>query len=799
MKLAAILLPVMLCAQTFDVYGGNTALASPSNSTGVWAVEKYTVAGAQRWLMTTPAGYGFFCGGQYAITKPPSLNATAKYGSNQNWESAVLARYIGWGFNCMGEYSDYVMQNDMTAGLLGSTKLPYWREAHFVRYAVLQTQFAVEQEISTDAVKDLHSLTQTAVPYSNIVADGFDPVFPDYIQKVITYMLSENPQLYGDGWAKSLTNLHMIGMWADDQDYQYGFGPGPDECASSDGVYHAHISWMALAAPMNAYAQWLNQGDIYSTNNWFFNDTAVYSKQNLVAYLKTTYSNNITALNTAWGSSYTAFDSAATRYTGETVGTTDGIVTSLSHTLAHTSGLSRGTLLLKAGGVNISTDLPQSAGVLIGRWPDGTTTISGTVNYTTGDISISAQSSEVDQFDSDGGTDWGTVNLDHGGIVPGSLVIRRLPSPSEDCRLADDATSHGTIGTQQETCSPPYTISGTIDYSAGVISDLVISPALTVSQGISIGYNWDKPIPNSCGVGGIDPCTVTVDYDVNGWGVGTTLADENGTLGAAWLGDYFLAKPGNPAGLTPTASLGAWTDLDAWLYNYTDQYMTNTVDVIKANFPGNLVTQGAGGHYGCPRKQMVLAIAPHVDVLNVGQQSQSMVDRINDWGLTDIPIIDSWEGIGAQDDSAVRLLAEWNNSANSNYDTQTLRGAAMATLVNSALTIRAEGNPIYQNVGIKFWAYADTALGENANYGLVTFDDNAYDGVENVTSYSGPCSAPLASYTCGGETYTWADGSTGDAITPIKAALAGMWQTMLGSVTPASSMRGGMVRGGTVR
>ena len=61
---------------------------------------------------------------------------------------------------------------------------------------------------------------------------------------------------------------------------------------------------------------------------------------------------------------------------------------------------------------------------------------------------------------------------------------------------------------------------------------------------------------------------------------------------------------------------------------------------------------------------------------------------------------------------------------------------------------------------------------ENSNYGLVSPLDNAYDGHESVTG-SVACSSPINTYTCGGEAANY-----GDAITPIKAALAGMWTTI---------------------
>jgi len=771
-------------APATDEYGGLMTLRSPGGMTGKWGVEKYPTAdGHGRWLITTPEGHGFWCGAQYAVTVPSNLNVAAKYGSKLNWERAAIARYTGWGFNCMAEYSDYGMQNNMTAGTLGGAKVPYWRESHISGYAMKRSNFSVTgdaQVLPTDAVKNLNSLIQTSIPYSNYVPDGFDPNLSPYVSGYMDYALSYDSVTYGDGWSKSLTSPYMIGIWLDDNDYLYGFGPGPDDCASGDGAYHASISWIAMAAPTQAYVQWLNTGNVYDTGNWVFTDTNVYAKQNLISYLKTKYSNNISALNAAWGTSghYTAFDSAATRYTGETVGVSDGVSSTITHTLAHASGISLGTLVLKVNGAVIGTDLPKSAGTILTRWPDGATTLNGTINKTTGLLTLTASVSMAStDHTGTGSTSWGTVSIGHTNVIPGSIVIRRLPTNTEDCRLADDGYNHGQLGTQQETCSPTYTVSGTIDYTAGTISNLTISPALSNTEGIHIQHNYYLPLPNACGVGGTSPCTVTVDYDVNGWGVGTTLADENGASSHTWLGDYILAKPGNPGRYTPTASIGAWTDLSTWLYNYTDALMTNSVDVIKTKLPNVLVTQGVSGHYGCGRKGMVQAVAAHTLMGITPVQAQ--LDLLPSWGLGDVPIIDSWQGIGAQLDSPGQSVG-WDNMSFNNYGTQALRGAAMANLITSDITARAAGDPVYQITGIKFWAYNDTdgySPTTNSNYGLVTPSDNAYDGHENVSG-SVACSSPIQAYACGGETYTWASGSNGDAITPVKAALQGIWRTI---------------------
>jgi hypothetical protein len=413
------------------------------------------------------------------------------------------------------------------------------------------------------------------------------------------------------------------------------------------------------------------------------------------------------------------------------------------------------------------------------KWPDGTTAINGTINYTNGTINVTASAFSYFYVNATGSTTFRTIDLGQQRVIPRRVQVREYP---DNCRLADDLAVSGQLHTQDQNCGGgPYTVSGTIDYgnsgSDGTITGLTITPALTVGKQVQVSFWYSQFLPAVCGSGGGNPCTVTVDYDVNGWGVGTTLADENGNSAHTWLGDYFLAKAGNPGGITPTASTGAWTDLNAWLYNYTNALMTNSVDVMKAGLPNAIVTQGVGGHYGCARKGMAQAIAAHT--LMGLQPVQAQLNLLPSWGLGDVPIIDSWEGIAAQVDSPGQSVP-FDNLATNNYATQNLRGAAMGSLISSTINARGAGNPVYQFTGIKFWAYNDTdgySPTTNSNYGLVTPSDNAYDGHEDVNA-SVTCSSPINAYTCGGESAVFPKTGYGDAITPIKAALQGMWTTM---------------------
>ena len=765
--------PAAQAAPQLDQYGGVMSLSSPGNKTGKWSVEKYpTPDGRGRWLMTTPDGHGLWCGSQYALAKPTSLNLSQKYGSQLNWETAALARYTGWGFNCMAEYPDISLVTDMNAGLLGK-RIPYFNGDHFVIDAVYRRRMIAGQVLPADAVKDLSYATVKYTGWRATVADGFDPNFAPYVANFAAARIAPG-NLAHDPYAKADMNPWNMAMSIDDADYMYGFGPGPDECVTPDGSYHAHIGWMALASPMNLYAQWYDTKNPYNGYNWIFNDTKVYAKDNLVAFLKARYGNNIASLNAAWGSAYTAFDSARTRYAGEVVGTTNGAVSSLPYTLAHPGGVSPASILIKVDGIPMATDPPRSPGAIAGRWPDGATTLGGTINYSDGSMTIN--SSDYHQFNqpSPGTATWGDISLGETNIIPGTLILRMEGSggnSAPDCRITDDNRSGHSWGTSLLCPGSPYTVTGTIDYSLGVISGLTITPAIPSSYWVQFQFYRTSPLPGTH--------TVTVDYDVNGFGVGTTLADEDGSH-TAWLGskDGLLRKSQVPPAV--------WTDLSAWLGNYTEQYYANTIDVLRPYFPGKLITaqmSGLGGHYGCTRKEMAIAASHHSDILLFSQITPPLLAKLVAWGLGDKPVMDAWEGLVAQPDSPFSAYtASWAGSP-SESNTQAARGAAVAAKISQALTGRGSGGTSYQILGIKFWAYSDTT-GENANYGLVSPLDNAYDGHEATTG-THACSAPLEAYQCGGESSNY-----GDAITPITQANQSIYYTLTGETPPPVSPPG---------
>jgi hypothetical protein len=93
----------------------------------------------------------------------------------------------------------------------------------------------------------------------------------------------------GDPW--------MLGISMDDTDNLFGFGPGPDLPAARQ---HPHLGWIALVTNLEqASSPWVPS----------YPDRRVHTKYALRDFLARKYG-TIAALNAAWRSSYSTFDSA---------------------------------------------------------------------------------------------------------------------------------------------------------------------------------------------------------------------------------------------------------------------------------------------------------------------------------------------------------------------------------------------------------------------------------------------------------------------------------------------------------
>ena len=249
----------------------------------------------------------------------------AKYGdADAYWAEATARRVQHWGFNTLGTYaSSYVeptyLDNKYPEDAHGlhshPTKLPFITLVRPGYYAMKN-----EHGYLPEPVKNL---TYGASPFYT----GYSPSngIPDYFDTKLDTWLGADlaTESYWTELRKSRYLNYLIGIACEDGDQTYGFGAGDQfPTIPSRGFNNPHLGWIvATVAP----TQTAN-----ATKRVLYADTAVHTKLAWRDSLKAKYG-TIGALNAAWGSTYTTFDSAGTPVKNEYVGTGDGRTTTFSH------------------------------------------------------------------------------------------------------------------------------------------------------------------------------------------------------------------------------------------------------------------------------------------------------------------------------------------------------------------------------------------------------------------------------------------------------------------------------------
>jgi hypothetical protein len=279
-----------------DPYGGLISAHSPNGATGHFRLEKF----GSRWTFVTPDGNAFFMLGVYNVSGDDHVDEMggtynqrflAKYGKAEVGWPQVNRRLRAWGFNTIGPFS-YRMT-------LPTNSEPSWpRSQQVVKmpFVGLARNPGITGRF-TGAYKNLYR----GLNYG-IFGDEGGANFPDvYDPGFATFAITQYAN--DSDLAVYKNSPWFIGYMTDDTDYLSGFGPGVDFATDPPGKYHWHLGFLALVtAPSqsaNPYSKPPNQA---------YPDTKVYTKYALRDFLSTRYG-TIAALNAAWGSSYTTFDS----------------------------------------------------------------------------------------------------------------------------------------------------------------------------------------------------------------------------------------------------------------------------------------------------------------------------------------------------------------------------------------------------------------------------------------------------------------------------------------------------------
>jgi hypothetical protein len=278
---------------SMDPYGGVAGGVAPA--TGYFQVKQ--VGG--RWMFVTPDGNGMWLTGAFGVTYVDTIDdfgtstldrVVTKYGGGDgwrnNWRINTARRLKGWGFNTLSAYHHWAMRPGPLSDP-NPEKMPY---IHIINPA--RTALWNGYGLGTGPVKDLIVATDPRYydGYRGAQSlDFFDPNFESYIDG---WMRGDDGLQYGN-----IGNPWMLGIAMDEGDSLLGFGPGAEIPAPR---LHPHLGWIAMVANFEqASSPWVTS----------YADHKVYTKYALRDFLAGKYG-TIEALDAAWGSNYTTFDSA---------------------------------------------------------------------------------------------------------------------------------------------------------------------------------------------------------------------------------------------------------------------------------------------------------------------------------------------------------------------------------------------------------------------------------------------------------------------------------------------------------
>jgi len=276
----------------FDQFGGLKLISSRKVSTGFFHLEKFGPQSSGRWMLVTPEGHGFwFLGVALVSSATPGRDAAGKYywdyakvkyGNSVTWASEEKKRLLGWGFNGLGwGASMFVLSYHSQGYTTVSPLMPHFNE--HVSFA-LHSMMNAKGFLKSPVKNILAPLRMYSFP------DVYDPGFQQYafgamatnMRGTIGFPDAE----YKSPW--------VIGIITDELDELKGFG---------NRQTHPHLAWMVLATASSQAT-----GTLFG-KKLSYPDTTVYSKLALRDFLKGRYGADINALDKAWASAYSTWDS----------------------------------------------------------------------------------------------------------------------------------------------------------------------------------------------------------------------------------------------------------------------------------------------------------------------------------------------------------------------------------------------------------------------------------------------------------------------------------------------------------
>ena len=282
------------CRAAGRLRGGYKEVATPARPTGFFRVEK----AGDRWTFITPEGHPFWLRAVYGIDITDGGSAyvdalKVKYAADYiPWWTYVQQagkRMRGWGFNAFGEYSSPYAFPIPTYGRreTNAEKLPFIRlisPSHYGKavFLVKEIQFGVDQEVTPDLWR----------------VEGFPDVFDPAFAKAALFF-ARGEEMFQDVSVLAQAPW-VVGVTSDDRDYLFGFGS-----IRAFGGWHHHLGQIAMATrPTQAANPRVWRGAV---RRHLHGHDGLHQARG--PRLPAREVRTLDALNAAWGSSYTTWDS----------------------------------------------------------------------------------------------------------------------------------------------------------------------------------------------------------------------------------------------------------------------------------------------------------------------------------------------------------------------------------------------------------------------------------------------------------------------------------------------------------
>ena len=266
------------------------------------------------------------------------------------------------------------------------------------------------------------------------------------------------------------------------------------------------------------------------------------------------------------------------------------------------------------------------------------------------------------------------------------------------------------------------------------------------------------------------------------WGIGTGLLDENGSCPSAggsscWIGEPCTLQTSSTPGaceksnITVSETAAMRVDMSTYLSSYADRYYGAITNAFHTYEPGILLQMIVGGWGAPPRAEVLKEASKYLDLPQLTvppycptcTDVQKRIDFVARY-MGDEPWM-MWEGFYANPDSAESQHVLTDNIAT----TQAGRGVAYQRMVTNMLAAKDSVYNSYHVVGFYWWDEFDMNA-EGRNWGLVSVNDNGYDGCSATVI---GCGLDQWGYSTGGEV-----GNYGNFLSDVTSANNGVLANM---------------------